>query len=215
MPFQAWRAGSPLPDYNARASSEAPLGGGIMVPLAHLWLPMLISAAGVFIASSVLHMVLKFWHMPDYGGFPNEDDVGAAIRNGNPAPGMYVIPYCRMEDMKKAETAEKFKRGPVGFMILRPSGPFNMGKNLVQWLVFCLVVSLFSAYVAGAALAPGAAWLQVFRIVGTVSFMTYGFTSLPAGIWWGQPWKTVVKDVIDGLIYGLVTGVIFAWLWPT
>jgi len=34
------------------------------------------------------------------------------------------------------------------------------------------------------------------------------------GIWYGQPWKAVVKDVIDGLIYGLVTASVFTWLWP-
>jgi len=185
-----------------------------MVSLAHLWLPILLSAVGVFIASSILHMVLKFWHMPDYRGFPNEDEVGAAIRKGNPSPGMYAIPHCRMEDMKKAETVERFKQGPVGLMYLRPNGMFNMGKNLSQWILFSLVVSIFTAYIAGATLAAGAAWLQVFRVTATVSFMTYGFTSMPAGIWWGQPWKAVTKDVIDGLVYALVVGVLFAWLWP-
>lgn len=185
-----------------------------MVPLTHLWLPTLISAGGVFIASSVLHMVLKFWHVPDCGRFANEDEVGNAIRHGNPAPGMYIMPYCRAQDMRKAETVEKFKRGPVGILFLRPNQPINMARSLVHWLVFCLVVSLFAAYVAGATLPPGTAWLQVFRIGCTVAFMTYGFASIPAGIWWGQPWKTVAKDVVDGVIYGLVTGMVFAWLWP-
>jgi len=99
-------------------------------------------------------------------------------------------------------------------MYLRPNGMFNMGKNLSQWILFSLVVSIFTAYIAGATLAAGAAWLQVFRVTATVSFMTYGFTSMPAGIWWGQPWKAVTKDVIDGLVYALVVGVLFAWLWP-
>jgi hypothetical protein len=185
-----------------------------MVPLIHLWLPIVVSAVGVFVASSILHMVFKFWHMPDYHGLANEDEVGAAIRKGSPAPGMYVMPYCRMEDMKKPESREKFERGPVGFLILRPSGVFNMGKNLAQWIVFCLVVSIFAGYIAGSTLAPGSAGLQVFRIVCTAAFMTYGFVSLPAAIWWGQPWKATVKDVIDGAIYALVTAAFFAWLWP-
>lgn len=185
-----------------------------MITLTQLWLPILLSAIGVFIASSIVHMALKFWHMPDYHGFSNEDEVGAAIRKSNPTPGMYMLPFCKMEDMKKPEAQEKFKQGPVAFMILRPNGVPNMGKNLGQWFIFCLLVSLFAAYVAASTLAGGTAGLQVFRVVGTVGFIAYAFGSLPMGIWYGQPWKAVSKDVIDGLIYGLVTAAIFAWLWP-
>lgn len=185
-----------------------------MTSLMQLWLPILLSALGVFIASSLLHMVLKFWHMPDYHGLSNEDEVGAAIRKGNPAPGMYVLPFCKMEDMKKPEVQEKFKKGPVAFMILRPNGMMNMGASLGQWFVFCLLTSFFCAYLAGSALAAGTDPLQVCRIVGTAAFLAYSFGVIPEGIWWGHPWKSVFKMVIDGLIYGLVTGFVFAWLWP-
>lgn len=185
-----------------------------MTSLASLWLPILLSAVGVFIASSILHMVFKFWHMPDYHGFSNEDEVAAAIRKGDPAPGMYMLPMCKMEDMKKPETQEKFKQGPVGMLFLRPAGAPGMAKNLVQWFVFCLLVSYFCAYVAASTLATGTAGMQVFRVVATVGFVAYAFGSLPMGIWYGQPWKAVVKDVIDGLIYGLITASVFAMLWP-
>jgi len=144
-----------------------------MISLAHLWLPILLSAVGVFIVSSILHMVLKFWHMPDYHGFSNENEVAAAMRKGNPTPGMYMLPFCKMEDMKKPEAQEKFKQGPVAFMILRPNGTPNTGKNLAQWFLFYLVVSCFAAYIAVSTLATGTAGLQVFRVVGTMGFMAY------------------------------------------
>ncbi len=185
-----------------------------MVSLAHLWLPILLSGIGVFIASFILHVVLKFWHMPDYHGFSNESEVAAAMRKGNSAPGMYMLPYCKMEDMKKPESQEKFKQGPVAFMILRPAGTPGMGKNLVMWFIFCLIVGLFCAYVAASTLAAGTAGMQVFCVVGTVGFIAYAFGSLPMGIWYAQPWKAVTKDVVDGIIYGLVTAAIFAALWP-
>jgi hypothetical protein len=185
-----------------------------MVSLTQLWLPILLSAVGVFVASSIMHMVLKFWHTPDYHKLSNEDEVRAAIRKGNPTPGMYIIPYCRPEDMKKPEFLEKFTQGPVGFLILRPNGMFNMGKNLVQWFGFCLLVSIFAGYLAGATLAGGTVGAQVFRVVGTAAFMAYGFGSFPMAIWWGQPWRATFKDLIDGLIYGLVTAAVFASLWP-
>lgn len=185
-----------------------------MIGLMQLWLPILLSAAGVFVASSILHMLLKFWHTPDYKGLPNEDEVAAAIRRGNPAPGMYTLPHCTMENMGTPEMQEKMKQGPVGFMILRAPGLPNMGVFLSMWFVFCLVVSLFAAYVAANTLASGTDFATVFRVVGAASFMAYGFSSLPAGIWWGQPWSAVFKDVVDGLIYALITAALFAWLWP-
>ena len=185
-----------------------------MISLVQLWLPILLSAVGVFIASSVLHMLLKFWHTPDYKGFPNEEDVRAAVRNGAPAPGIYMLPFCSMENMNTPETKQKLAEGPVGMMFLRANGSGNMGVTLVQWFVFTLVVSLFAAYVAAATLAAGTPDMQVFRVVGTITFMAYAFGAVPYGIWWGQPWTSLAKDIVDGLIYGLITGAVFAWLWP-
>ena len=185
-----------------------------MVSLIQLWLPILLAAVGVFVASSIVHMALRFWHSPDYHNLSNEDEVRASLRKGNPAPGMYIIPYCQPEDMKKPEFQEKYKVGPVGFLILRPNGMFNMGATMGQWFLFCLLTSLFCAYVAASTLASGTAALQVLRVVGTVGFMAYGFGVFPMGIWWGQPWVSVFKTLIDGLIYGMVTAAVFASLWP-
>ena len=70
-----------------------------MTFLAQLWLPIVASAVLVFIASSLVHMVIK-WHNADYRKLANEDEVRAAVRAGGPAPGQYVIPYCAdMKDM--------------------------------------------------------------------------------------------------------------------
>ncbi|HET7676102.1 MAG TPA: hypothetical protein VFL54_11315 [Gammaproteobacteria bacterium] len=184
-----------------------------MLSIAQLWLPTLLSAVGVFIASSILHMVLKFWHMPDYKALPNEDVVRNALRSAGAAPGLYVTPYCRMEDMKKPEMAEKYRQGPVGMLILRRPGEMKMGPNLIQWFIFCLIVSVFCAYVASSVMVAGTPLRQVFRVVATIGFMAYAFAAIPMSIWWGQPWKVTIKDAIDGLIYGLVTGALFAWLW--
>ncbi len=100
-----------------------------MVPLTQLWLPIVLSAVIVFVASSLIHMVLK-WHNSDYRALPNEEEVRAAIRKGSPAPGQYVLPHCG--DMKEM----------------------------------------------------------------------------------GKPWGSVLKDLLDGLIYGLLSAGVFGWLWP-
>jgi len=34
------------------------------------------------------------------------------------------------------------------------------------------------------------------------------------GIWMGKPWSSVIKDLADALIYGLLSAGVFGWLWP-
>ena len=185
-----------------------------MVSLGSLWLPILVSAVLVFLASSIIHMVLKY-HNKDYTRLPNEDAVRAAIRAGNPPPAQYMIPYCSdMKDMEKPEVKQKYIEGPIAVMnLLRPGLP-NMSKNLTQWFLFVLLVSFFLGYVAAHAIPAGARYLDVFRVVGAVGFLAYAAGQIPESIWMGKPWKVTVKGVLDGLVYGLVTAGTFGWLWP-
>ena len=185
-----------------------------MVSLGSLWLPILVSSVLVFIVSAIIHMVLKY-HNKDYNRFPNEDAVRTAIRTGAPAPAQYVIPYCSdMKDMEKPEMKQKYTEGPVAVITVMRSGLPNMGIYLTQWFFFILLVSLFIAYIAAQAIPTGAEYLHVFRIVGAIGFLTYGAGQAPQSIWWGKPWRNTVKDLIDGLVYGLVTAGTFGWLWP-
>jgi hypothetical protein len=185
-----------------------------MVTLGELWIPILLSAVLVFIASAIIHMVLKY-HNRDYTRLPNEDAVRAALRAGNAAPAQYVIPYCTdMKDMEKPEMKQKYIDGPVAVLnLLRPGVP-NMGKYLTQWFVFILVISIFIAYIAAYSTPRGVEYLHVFRIVGAVGFLGYGMGQIPESIWMGKPWKVTWKGAFDGLVYALVTAGTFGWLWP-
>ena len=129
-------------------------------------------------------------------------------------PALYIFPHGTHETMKSPAMQEKYKQGPVGTMTVRPSGPIAMGKFLGQWFVFCLVIGFFTAYVCAHTLAAGTNYLQVFRVAGTVAFMSYGLGNLANGIWKGQPWGMTIKEVVDGLVYGLLTAGTFGWLWP-
>jgi hypothetical protein len=77
--------------------------------------------------------------------------------------------------MKEKDPAfiEKMKRGPVVLMTVMESGPPWMGKSLAFWFVYCVVVGIFSAYIAGRALGPGARYLAVFRFAGCTAFVGY------------------------------------------
>lgn len=182
--------------------------------LAQLWLPILLSAVFVFVASSILHMVIRAWHGPDYKGFANESEVGSAIRSGNAVRGMYMIPYCTPDAMKTPEAAEKFRNGPVALVYLRNPGTPNMGAFLGQWFAFCVVVAFLCALLAVHVLAPGADHRLVFHVVGLAAFLGHALGPVPNAIWWGQPWRSAIKHIIDGLIYAIITGLTFSWSWP-
>ena len=183
-----------------------------MVPLTALWLPILLSAVVVFIASSIMHMVLPY-HRRDYKGLPDEDQLLAALRTARVRRGVYMFPFCSHKDMKSPATVEKQKLGPVGTLTVFPTGPINMPKYLAMWLVYCVLIGIFVAYLTGRTVSPGAPYLAVLRVAGTAAFLAYGVGQLSNGIWAGQPWSLTVKHVIDGLVYSVLVGAVFGWLW--
>ncbi|MEP7012394.1 MAG: hypothetical protein ABJC13_18900 [Acidobacteriota bacterium] len=184
------------------------------MPFGSLWLPVVVSAIAVWIVSAILHMVLKY-HRADYKRLSNEDGIASAIRGVAPSPGIYPIPYCTDgKQMKDPAFQKKYTDGPVGLLTVMKNGPPAMGKYLGQWLGFCLLASVVTAYVARHTLSPGTDPLEVLRITGAVSFAAYGFSSLQAGIWKGEPLGNVIRGFIDGLIYGVTTGLVFRLLWP-
>ncbi len=186
-----------------------------MVSLEQLWLPIVVAAVLVFVASSLIHMAFK-WHNSDYRPLANEDAVREAVRAGNPAPGQYVIPYCAdPKAMRSPEMQKKYADGPLGFLTLRPNGAVAMGPMLGMWFVLNLFVALIAGYLASRTLAPEALnGLRIARVVSSVTFMSYAVGSLSAGIWMAKPWASVAKELLDAAIYACVTAAAFAWLWP-
>ncbi|HXN21334.1 MAG TPA: hypothetical protein VOA41_01165 [Candidatus Dormibacteraeota bacterium] len=184
-----------------------------MVPLTALWLPVLLSAIVVFVASFVMHMLLPY-HRGDYHQLPDEDKLLATLRAANLKRGLYIFPFATHKEMKSPALIEKYKQGPVGMMTMAPNGPPNMPKFLGMWFVYCLLIGLFVAYLTGRTVMPGAPYRFVFCVAGTAAFLGYGLGHLSNGIWKGQTWSATIKEVIDGLVYGLLTAGTFGWLWP-
>jgi hypothetical protein len=185
-----------------------------MVPVMSLGVPIVVSAGIVFVASSIIHMVLPY-HRNDLRKLPTEDEVMAALRRFNIPPGDYVVPHAGSPaGMKHPEFVEKMKKGPVVFMTLAPGGPPSMGKSLLLWFLYSIVVSVFAAYIAGRALAPGAHYLEVFRFAGCSAFMAYSLALPQNSIWYKRNWRMTLKAMFDGLVYGLLTAGTFGWLWP-
>lgn len=186
-----------------------------MVAITSLWIPILVSAVLVFVASSIIHMLLKYHHS-NLARVPDEDGLRAAVRPFAIPPGDYSVPHMTgAGDLKSSEYAAKLEEGPVIVMTVMPNRMFNMGKSLGLWFAYCLVVGIFAAYVAGRGLGPGADYLTVFRIVGTVAFLGYGFAMLQDSIWFARKWSSTGKFLFDGLVYALLTAGVFGWLWPS
>lgn len=183
------------------------------IPFFDLVLPLLAAAVFVFVLSAILHMAINY-HRNDYRKLPQEEAVTASLRSAGVTPGVYMFPYCKHNEMKSPEMLEKWRQGPVGMITVMPSGTPSMGKYLLLWFLYTLLVSGFVACLGGRMLAHGAIFNAVFHFTAMMSFMAYGLGPVVDSIWKGQPWSNTLKSVFDGLLYALVTGVAFAWLWP-
>ncbi|NIQ58277.1 MAG: hypothetical protein GWN71_34520, partial [Gammaproteobacteria bacterium] len=60
-----------------------------MIPIATLWLPILVTTVAVFVTSFLLWAVLPH-HRSDYGQLPDEEAVREALRDAE--PGLYNVP---------------------------------------------------------------------------------------------------------------------------
>jgi hypothetical protein len=187
-----------------------------MVALANLWLPIVLSAAAVFVASALAWMVMPH-HKGDFKQLAAEDELMATVRRLSIPPGLYFFPH--MKDCKQMKTdpvaKEKFEKGPHGLLqVWSPDAFGRMGRNMILSFIFYLVTSVFVAYIGSESLAAGADYLRVFQITGTAAIMAYCFAAIPHAIWFGTPLRNVIAGLVDGVVFGLLTAGFFGWLWP-
>jgi hypothetical protein len=182
-----------------------------MVTLSMLWLPILLSAVAVLIAANVLWMALPFWHNADYGRVPEEKLILDAMSTAK--SGQYLVPRMDWRKLTPEERQASQSR-PVVYMLVRNPAKFSFAPALVLYFLYGLAIAIIVGYLTGRTRGPGAESLEVFRVAGTAGFLAYGFRSVSDAIWYGKPWRVAFKEMIDGLIYGLLMGAIFSWLWP-
>ena len=182
------------------------------VSLMSLMWPMVLSAVVVFIASSVIWMVVQY-HNSEWKKLPDEEGARSVLKGTS--PGQYSVPHAATAaDRNDPEWQRKYQEGPAAMLLVIPHGSLAMGKQLTQWFIYCVVVSILVAYVSSVALPAGAEYLQVFRVAGTVAVLSYAGAVPMKSIWFGHQWSDTAKDALDGLIYGLLTAGVFGWLWP-
>ncbi len=183
-----------------------------MVSLVSLWLPTVLAAVAVFVLSSMVWMVMP-WHRKDFGALPDEPAVRAALRGA--APGLYTLPHMAdRSELQDPEFRKKLEDGPVGYAVVMANGSPSMGRNMVQWFVWALFVSLTVAYIVSRSIPGGVGFTLPFQVGSTVAWAAYSWAYVSEGVWFGRPWSYVAKQVFDGLLYGLAIGAIFGWLYP-
>lgn len=184
-----------------------------MLSLPDLWIPILASAAAVWIASAVIWMALPH-HRKDHLQLPDEEGFAAAAGPLNIPPGNYSFPYvCRHSDAASPEFKARWERGPRGQLSVWPA-KISMGLNMALTFAVFLVVSVLIAYLGSITLKQGDGFMRVWQVLGTAGVLAYSFAFIPNGIWFRDRPRAIVMCVIDGIAYGLITGAVFAALWP-
>ena len=172
--------------------------------------------AAVWIASALAWMIVGH-HKNDNPALPNEQEVIDTIKGWNLPPGEYMFPDFRrckgMTKEQKQAMYENMQKSPMG--ILRVWGKISMGGNMLWTFVVCLVVSTLIAYLGWSALPhAGSSFAHTFQVLGTAGILAYCFASFPGDIWFQRSRRAMTTNFIDGVVFGLIPGAVFAWLWP-
>lgn len=178
--------------------------------LLQLWLPILITGVALFLASTVAWTVLPH-HELDFSPLPDEDKLMEVVKSQNVPPGAYMFPYMTHAQAKDPDRISKYAAGPRGKMVVWAMP--NMGKNLLLTFVFFLLVATVAAYISWEALqGQTVTFLKAFQIVGAIGVLTFASSGQLNAIWF--PRRTLM-DFIDGIVYGVLMGLVFALCWPS
>lgn len=180
--------------------------------LLSLWLPIVITTVALFFASFLAWNVLPH-HKPDLRTWPEEERLLQFIRDSGAPAGEYPFPMCTLEELKHEAGRQRLATGPWGMVNVWPAPP-PMGRNMVMTVLFFLVVTVLVAYVGSVAVPAGATLAQVFQVVGVTAILAHSTGGICREIWFTRPLRAKLMDLIDGIAYGAITGLVFGLLWP-
>lgn len=186
-----------------------------MEQLLALWLPILVATVVVFFGGMLCWAVLPH-HKPDMGRVPAQPELLEHLKSSGLAPGNYMFPQPEdPKDWSTQEAKDMYAAGPWGVLCLFPAQP-SMVKNLLGTLSVVFTITAFVGYLTGLALEgePDPSFMRVFQIAGTAAVLGHCFGGMTGDVWFGKPVRFVVTDFIDKLVFGIVTGLLFAALWP-
>ena len=164
--------------------------------------PIILSGIAVHIACTLAWVVLPH-HKPEWLRLPM-----GPLDDALPAAGAEVgKQYMLIESGAKPDDSNAKCHGSL---ILWTHSP-NMGKNIALTVTYFLCMSAIIGYLASIAMTAETPKLDVFRFTATCALLCYSFGGMSHVIWFR---RRVLLDMIDGLVYSLITGGIFMALWP-
>lgn len=178
-----------------------------------LWLPVFLVTVVLFFASFVAWTVLPH-HFGDFKKLEHEKEMMDAVLRHNIPSGNYMFPHAGTKAAQSSpEYQARYMHGPRGTLNIYKVP--NMGVNLCLTMFFFFVTTAIIAYITHVACPPGGSeteFWKVFRISGTIGMLVHGSSGVLNGIWFR---RRVSMDIVDGVVYGLLIGLIMAWLWPS
>ncbi|MEQ1828197.1 MAG: hypothetical protein ABL921_19715 [Pirellula sp.] len=174
-----------------------------------LWLPILLAGLASHVLSTIAWTVLPH-HKPEWNRLPIENELQDLVQKHNVAPNQFMFPFaasgaeCQTEEFKQ-------KQAKCTGMLVLWSSPLHMGKAIGFTLAFFLVAAFVMGYLGSIALKPGAPFMRVFQFMTTAALLTHCAGIFPNAFWFR---RRVAMELVDGCVFAIATGLIFAALWP-
>ncbi|HZK77308.1 MAG TPA: hypothetical protein VFC35_00255 [Gemmatimonadaceae bacterium] len=85
-------------------------------------------------------------------------------------------------------------------------------SHVMTFLVY-LLISFFLAFIAHCTLTVGAETRRIWCVIGAGAGLAHAAGVTPA-MWSLTPRSVILKQILDGIVYAIITGAIFVLLWP-
>jgi hypothetical protein len=174
-----------------------------------LWLPILLAGLASHVLSTIAWTVMPH-HKPEWNRLPIESELQDLIHKNAVATNQYMFPFAASGAEVQSEEFKQKQGKCTGMLVLWPT-PLNMGKAIGFTLMFFLVSAFVMGYLASIALKPGAPFMRVFQFMTTAALLTHCAAIFPHAFWFR---RKVGMELLDGVVFAIATGLIFASLWP-
>jgi hypothetical protein len=174
-----------------------------------LWFPILVSGLVTHILSTLAWMIMPH-HKPEWQKLPIEDELHTLLTKNKAAAGQFIFPFARNPQEERAADYQDKVRQCRGMLILWAT-PANMGKAIGLTLLGFFVIAFVIGYLASLAMSRDADFMRVLQFVTTAGLLAHVAANFPHVFWFR---RKIAMEVLDGVIYALATGLIFAALWP-
>jgi hypothetical protein len=174
-----------------------------------LWKPIVATGIATHIWSTLAWTALPH-HKPEWTRVPSEDELQDLIAEKKIPAGQYMFPFA---ESGKEATSEEFqqKNAKCRGMLIVWATPLTMGAAIVKTLLWFLAIAFTIGYLSSLALDPGEKFQRVIQFVTTAGLLAHVAAHFPHVFWFR---RKISMEVVDGVIQALLTGVIFAALWP-